>query len=576
MSKTNGGNPTTASRVSTEPVALNAAITAALGSHKAELVLKNICYLNVFTGEWLHGDIAICGGKIAGIGEYEGHTEIDGRDLTCVPGFIDGHIHLESAMVTPPEFARSVIPHGTTAVVADPHEIVNVLGRAGLEYMLKVTEDLPLDVFFMLPSCVPATRFDENGAEFSLADIETYLSHPRVTGLGEMMDYNGVLSLGQGVLAKICAAHHAGKPVDGHAPGLTGKNLSAYIAAGINTDHECTSAKEAMEKLRMGQWIMIREGSAARNLTALLPLFHQPYALRCLLVTDDKHPGDLISQGHIDHLIRKAILLGADPAAAYTMASFNAAQCFRFHHLGAIAPGYQADLVLLDDVKAVAIHCVYKAGQCVFSTNQKPAISLLDESLASLGKISIGSITEASFRLGQAKVIGLVPGQLLTTDNGFAHEVNPSKDIVKVAVIERHKATEHIGLAYLQAYGLQKGAIATSVAHDSHNLIVAGVHDADMALAANHIAKLGGGMAVVLDGKVLADLALPIAGLMSPKTAADVHQALEQLLATSRGLGVSKGVDPFMTLSFVSLPVIPALRLTTLGVVDVAKSMIVK
>jgi len=549
--------------------AQSALIRTARGEIKASLVLKNIRYLNVFTGEWLRGDIALCKDVIAGIGAYEGDNEVDGTNLTCVPGFIDGHIHLESAMVTPPMFAQAVVPRGTTAVIADPHEIVNVLGTAGMDYMLNATRNLPLDVFFMLPSCVPASPFDENGAPFTVSDLQAYFHHPRVLGLGEMMDYTGVLSTASGPLEKIADTHRAGKQIDGHAPGLHGHDLNAYIAAGITTDHESVTEQEALEKLRLGQWVMIREGTAGKNLAALMPLFQKPFAARCLLVTDDKHPGDLITLGHIDHMVRKAISLGADPAAVYTMASFNAAQCFSLRRMGALAPGYQADFLLLSDVEKVSIHAVYKAGHCVAAAGEVTEQLSVQPGLSSLGAVRISGVTEAAFILGRSKVIGLMPGELLTTDEGWAEAVDPARDIVKIAVIERHRATGHMGKAYLHGYGLKAGAIALSIAHDAHNLIVAGVSDCDMALAANHVAEIGGGIVIVQNGKVLSALPLPIAGLMSPEPAKKVAAALDQMITAARSLGVPPGIDPFMTLSFVSLPVIPALRLTTRGVVDV-------
>ena len=544
-------------------------IRTARGERRAGLVIKNCTYLNVFTGEWLRGDIAVCGGTIAGIGEYHGETEIDASNLIAVPGFIDGHIHLESAMVTPLEFARAVLPHGTAAVVADPHEIANVLGTAGIDYMLAATSGLPLDVFFMMPSCVPATGLDENGAAIGPGDVAKYLKNPRVLGLGEMMDYPGVIGASPAALEKIAAARALSKPVDGHAPGLSGKALSAYIAAGITTDHECTAVSEAVEKLRLGQWIMIREGTAGKNLAALLPLFKPPFSARCLLVTDDKHPGDLVSLGHIDHMVRKAIALGADPAAAYTMASHNAALCYHLTGHGALAPGYKADFLLVSDVQTAAIHSVYKAGRRVHPPGGGFTLPPPDALGPALGEFRTGDIGEESFRLGRARVIGLVPGQLLTTDEGFADAACPARDIVKIAVLERHRATGHMGKAYLSGYGLKKGAVALSVAHDAHNLIIAGVNDADMALAARHVAGLRGGMAVACDGSILADLALPIAGLMCALPASLASKALTRLHNAARRLGVNPGIDPFMPLSFLSLPVIPALRLTTLGVTEV-------
>ena len=548
---------------------LSVLIRTARGIMKAPLVFKNIQYLNVFTQEWLRSDIAVCEGHIAGIGTYSGDTEIDGSHLTCVPGFIDGHIHLESAMVTPPMFAQAVIPHGTTAVIADPHEIANVLGTAGIDYMLNATQNLPLDVFFMLPSCVPASPFDENGAALGFSELEAYLYHPMVLGLGEMMDFLGVLNASQGPLEKIAGTQACNKRVDGHAPSLSGLDLNAYIAAGIFTDHESVTADEALSKLRLGQWVMIREGSAAKNLNALSPLIKMPYAGRCLFVTDDKHPGSLMHLGHIDHMIKKVIALGTEPSLAYTMASFNAAQCFSLERMGALAPGYKADFVLLDDINTVSIHSVYKAGRCAFSRDTKAYSLQPDDGPALLGKVSIGNVDAASFQLKRAKVIGLVEDELLTTDEGWAECADPSNNLCKIAVIERHKGTGHIGKAYLRGYGLKKGAIASSIAHDAHNIIIAGISDTDMAIAANHVAAMGGGLAVVCDGQVLSSLALPIAGLMSTLPVKEAASALDTLMSTARYLGVADTIDPFMTLSFVSLPVIPALRLTTRGAFDV-------
>ncbi|MDD3213341.1 MAG: adenine deaminase [Eubacteriales bacterium] len=533
------------------------------------LVLKNCNYLNVFTSQWLHGDIAIDNGRIVGIGAYHGEREIDLTGKTCVPGMIDGHIHLESAMITPREFARVAVAHGTAAVVADPHEIANVLGIDGVEYMLQASENLPLDVFFMAPSCVPSSPFDESGAILNHEAIAPLLANPRVLGLAEMMNVPGVLAGDADVMLKIAETKRLHKRIDGHAPGLSGSALQAYIAAGIQTDHECSALPEALEKLALGQWIMIREGSAARNLQALLPLFNRPYCNRCLLVTDDKHPGDLLQLGHIDHMVRKAISLGADSAAAYTMASWNAAQCFGLTGRGAIAPGYAADIVVMDNVESAAIHSVYHNGALV-----TPAQITGEETPMPASSFNMAPVTPQTFALKEAKVIGLVPGELLTTDEGSISAVDPQKDIVKLAVIERHHGSGHVGKAYVKGYGLKSGAIATSVAHDAHNLILAGVSDEDMALAANRVADMQGGIAVVQNGKVLASLPLPIAGLMSPRPAEEVQEALTRLMEHAYQLGVSKQIDPFMTLSFVSLPVIPTLRLTTYGVVDAAAQVL--
>lgn len=549
-------------------------IDAASGKRIAQLVVKNVHFLNVFTTEFEQADIAIDHGCFVGIGEYDGLEEINGSDQYMVPGFIDGHMHLESSSVLPKEYVKAVLPHGTTTIITDPHEITNVCGPDGLEFMLQETEGLPLDVFFMLPSCVPASPFDENGAEFTQNDIIHFLKHPRVLGLAEVMNYPGILSGDRELLQKMKLTAEAGGYMDGHAPGLTGKALNAYNTAGIYTDHECSSIDEAKEKLRNGEWIMVREGTASRNLEALIEMFDQKYYRHALLVTDDKHPGDLIRDGHIDHIIRRAIELGAKAENAYTMASYNAAMCFDLRNRGAICPGYQADFVLLDDMTKVKISAIYKDGICV-SDHIDDNIGYTNNSRRQsvYNTVHIDQVNASNFSLAgkRAKVIGLVPGDLITTDEGWAHETDTTQDIVKLSVVERHKATGHIGIGFLKGYGLKEGAIATTVAHDSHNLIIAGTNDEDMALAAMHLKEIGGGMTIVKDGKVLGDLAFPIAGLMSELPAQETQSKMDSLKEIARTLGIREGVDPFMSLSFTSLPVIPSLKLTSLGMVDVEK-----
>ncbi len=554
-------------------------IKCARGLKKSDLVIKNANVLNVFTEQLEKKDIAICDGYIVGLGEYEGKIEIDAEGKVIVPGFIDGHVHLESSIVSPKQYCKAAVPHGTTAVVADPHEITNVLGKNGFNYILEASKGLPLDVYLMVPSCVPATPFDESGAEITHEDIQQLISKPSVIGLAEMMNFPGVLSGSLDVLSKISTATDLKKVVDGHAPRLSGKDLNAYIASGVRSDHECTTAEEAIEKISLGQWVMIREGTACKNLEALLPLFEKPYCDRCMLVTDDKHPGDLASEGHIDHIIRKAISLGANPVNAYKMASFNAAAYFGLNENGAISPGYAADFVILDDTQSVKIHSVYKKGKRIDNSIDDIIGSIVTANPYALkvtDTVRIREVDAESFKLkkDKEKVIGLVAGEILTTDEGYASKVDVDKDICKLSVIERHRSTGHMGVAFVKGYGLKCGAVATSIAHDSHNVIVVGTNDEDMACAVARIKEMQGGMVVVKDGEVIAELALPIAGLMCDLEANECEEKLAEVKEAAYSLGVNKNIDPFMTLSFSSLAVIPTLRLTTLGVVDVTLSVV--
>ena len=501
-------------------------ILTAKGDVRAELVLKNARVINVFTNEIEQADVAIRQGVILGVGHYTGETELDLQGKYVCPGLVDGHIHIESSMLCGPAFEQAVLPHGTTAVVTDPHEISNVAGTAGLDFMLETTRDLALSVYFMLPSCVPATGLDESGAVLEAEQLRPYYQLPRVLGLAELMNSYGTVRADEKILQKICDCTAAGKKIDGHAPFLSGEELNAYIAAGVQSDHECSDIHEAMEKLRRGQYIMVREGTAAQNMDSLLPLFQEPYCSRCMLVTDDKHPGDLLQGGHIDYIIRKAIAAGVDPVVAARFArvfdSFN-----------------------------------------------------MDE------------ITPEQLQLKQTgtrqRVICLTPHALLTTEKivpfcqhpGTAPGVDVAQQIVKLAVFERHHRSGHVGLGFLGNYGLQCGAVASSIAHDSHNLIVAGTNDADMVLAGNTVRKNKGGLAFALNGQVVGELPLPVAGLMSTESAESVEEKLQALKAALKAHGISEDIDAFMTLAFVSLPVIPKLRLNTYGIVDVDAQRIV-
>lgn len=547
-------------------------IAVAAGREKADLVLKNAKYLNVFSNEFLSGDIAVANGLIAGVGKYDGKTEIDVSGKLVLPGFIDAHIHLESSMVTPAEFAKAVVAHGTTTVITDPHEITNVMGIDGVEYMIQASQNLPIDVHFMMPSCVPATEIDESGAELDCKDIDLYLDNKKVLGLAEMMNYVGVINGNKNVLSKIVTsqAHH--KKIDGHAPELSGNDLNAYIAAGVYSDHECSTFENALEKLRKGQFIMIREGTAAHNLKALMPLLTQQYYSRCMFATDDKHPNDLLYGGHIDYIVKQALKNGADPIVALKTATHHAARYFLLNNKGAIASGYLADIVVVDNLEDFNVETVFKRGKLVFDGEVKDfSAPTVDEKLAEkcFDTFHLDSVTPSSFKVdGKLGLIGLVGGELLTRNLGTADKIDVENDILKIACIERHKGTNHIGVGYVKGYSLKSGAVATSVAHDSHNIITVGCNDDDIAVAVNAIKDSKGGIAVVENGKIKALLELPIAGLMSDEPLTTVNEKLENAKLSAYELGADKSIDPFMTLSFLSLPVIPSLRITTKGVFD--------
>lgn len=583
----------------------------AAGRRKASLVLKGGTIVNVFTERTEIGDIAIEDGCIAGIGEYDGLVNVDMTGRYICPGFIDGHIHIESSMVSPPEFEKAVLPHGTTTVITDPHEIGNVAGCQGVDYMLKATEGLSLDAFFVMPSCVPSTGLDESGAVLGPEDIKPYYENPRVLGLAEVMNSVGVVAGQEDLMGKLTEAGRRGKVIDGHAPFLRGNELNAYVCSGVWSDHECSDAEEALEKLGRGQWIMIREGTAARNLEALMPLFEAPYYERCMLVTDDKHPGDLISMGHIDYIIRRAVSLGADPIRAIKMGTFNAARYFGLKDRGAVMPGLRADLAVLEDLKDIRVAAVYKdgvltakEGVCLgagkekkrnYAAGEEPRSGSREDTESAektaggletafprvFNSFHMDEVTLEDLVLEQKgameRVIQFKPHELLTEERlvpwqntpGLAPGVSLEQDIVKAAVFERHLHTGHKGLGFVGGYGLKKGAVATSVAHDSHNLIVVGTNDRDMVLAANAVRKNRGGLAVAAEGQVLGELALPIGGVMSRLSVEEVEEQLQALKVLTRQLGISSDIDAFMTLAFVSLPVIPKLRINTYGVIDV-------
>jgi len=564
-------------------VSIEEIIQVAQGDRPPDLVLKQPQIVNVFTGEIYPADVAIYEGKIAGIGVYDGPHTVDLKGRHLCPGFFDGHVHIESSMVQVSEYAKATVPRGTTSVVIDPHEIANVLGSDGILFMLRASKYNPLNVFVMLPSCVPATELETAGSELKALDLFPFLSDKWVLGLGEVMDYPAVLRRDGDVLDKIKIV--SGKKIDGHAPGLSGKDLVSYVAAGIESDHESTTLEEAREKVRLGMHIQLREGSTSKNLIDLLPLVTCENIDRFFFCTDDRHPRDLMEEGHIDYMIRCAIDHGIAPSQAIRMATLNTARHYGLDKVGAIAPGYDADLVVLDDLEKCRISRVYKAGVLV-AENGRPVWEPPPAQRTQVrSSINVQEIRLEDFRIPAegktANVIGLIPKQLIT--KRLREEVriedslvvsDPERDILKIFVIERHHASGNIGRGLVKGLGLKRGAIASSVAHDSHNLIVAGVSDEDILGAAVEVVKLRGGLAVVCEGRVLAQLALPIAGLMSDQSLAHVEQNLEEIHSAVESLGASVA-NPMATLSFLGLTVIPALKLSDLGLVDVDRQAII-
>ena len=549
-------------------------IAAAAGREPADLVLKNATFVNVFSNELSTMDIAVAEGLIVGMGSYQGRSEVDCTGKIVLPGFLDAHIHLESSLVSPTEFVKAVLPHGTTTVVTDPHEIANVMGTDGIEYMLQATEDLPVDVRFMLPSCVPATPLDESGAILDYRAIDSFYDHPRVQGLAEMMNFVGAINGDEQTVEKIVAAQAHHKKIDGHAPDLQGNDLNAYIAAGVYSDHECHDVKDAIAKLERGQFIMIREGTAARNLEALMPLLTGKYADRCMFCTDDKHPNDLLEKGHIDYIVKKAISLGADPITAVKVACHNAARYFLLNNRGGISPGYLADFVIIDNFQDFNIEQVYKKGVLMVDHSEiqdfpSPEIEpyLVERAHKTF---HVAALTAEDFAEKRPRgIIGMVDGEITTVDAGYSDRIDVEYDVLKIAVVERHKNTHHIGIGYIQGYGLKSGAVATSISHDSHNIIVVGTNETDMAAAVNRVVELNGGIVVWDGGQSVAEVPLAIAGIMSDEPLVTVNEKLETAKDAAHKLGVNPGIDPFMTLSFMALPVIPSLRITTRGVFDV-------
>ncbi|BEQ16305.1 adenine deaminase [Desulfoferula mesophila] len=551
-------------------------LAAARGDIPADLVFSGGQVVNLFSGALEELDVAVHHGRVVGLGAYQGRQRVELRGAYLAPAFVEGHIHVESSLLAPAELAKAMVPHGTGALVGDPHEIANVLGLAGVRAMLEAGRDLPLDFFFMAPSCVPATPLEDSGAVLDAGDLEELARHERILGLAEMMNFPGALGGDPGVLAKLKAFW--GRPIDGHAPLLSGRELNAYLTAGPDSDHEALERQEGTEKLARGMWLMIRQGTSAKNLAELLPLVNPATERRCLLVGDDLQADDLARRGHLDHLLRLAVGHGLDPITALRLVTLNPARRFGLPRRGAVAPGWRADLVVLTDLKDFRVRAVYHAGELVAQEGRclHPCATPFPE--VARGSVRVAPLGPGSFRVAvegrRARVIGLLPDQLVTESlvedtpqrDGFL-TADPARDLARLAVVERHRANGRIGLGLVKGLGLREGALASTVAHDSHNLMVAGMDDASMLCAARRLVELGGGWVVTRGDQVLAELPLPLAGLMS-------DQPLDTVLAGLQGLSSAVGrvcahPEPFMPLSFLALPVIPHLKISDRGLIDV-------
>ncbi|PLT33201.1 adenine deaminase [Bacillus sp. V5-8f] len=557
-------------------------IEAASKKIPADIVIKNGKIIDIFNLEIIEGDVAISGGMIVGIGDYNGHKIIDAKGRYISPSFIDSHVHIESSMVTPREFSKLVIPHGVTTVITDPHEIANVAGVKGIQFMLDDSEGLPLDVMVMLPSSVPATPFESSGAVLNAKDLKSFYEHPRVIGLAEVMDFPSVRDCSPEMLGKLMDASSQKAIIDGHAAGLDITGLNIYRTAGIMTDHESTTATDALERLKRGMYVLIREGSVARDLKALLPVVNERNARRCLFCTDDKHLDDILVEGSVDYNIRLAIEEGLDPLLAIQMASLNAAECYGLKGKGAIAPGYEADFLLLDDLKTVEIFQVYKNGELVAEEGEYKNILSQHDSIAEelTGSVHIPPLAREDLQITMKKhlanVIQIIPNSLTTNHlvesvdmNGETFIPSIEKDFLKLAVIERHHDTGNIGLGIVNGFRLTGGAIATTIAHDSHNLVVVGTNDDDMLQAIKELKKLDGGITVVRNKQTIASLSLPIGGLMTNDSFHQVDKSLKGLDLALQQIGAPNTFNPLLTLSFLTLPVIPKLKLTDKGLFNV-------
>ena len=557
-------------------------IDVASGRIPADLVIKNCKVVDVYNGTILEGNVAICGALIAGMGSYEGKTEFDAHGAYLAPGFIDSHIHIESSYVTPEEIGRLLIPHGATTIIADPHEIVNVCGLAGLNYMLDAASETALDIQFMLPSCVPATPFEHSGAVIDAKKMEIPIADERILGLGEFMDFPGVVGACEADIDKLMVAKNAHKPIDGHSPGLKGKELNAYASALIHTDHECSTCEEMLDRISRGMYVLLREGSACHELRTLLKAVTQHNSRRCLLCSDDRQPKTVFERGHLDDHLRICTEEGLDPIIAIQMASLNAAECFGLTDRGAVAPGLRADLVLLDSLSDFNVKAVFLKGKLV-AENGKYLLSVKRHSIDSVrGSFHVKDFSKDKLRLRlkseSVHVIDIVPNGVVTKkgvakvkrDREGEFVYDPLLSIVKIAVVERHQNTGNVALALLRGYGLSSGAVALSIAHDSHNIIVVGVNDNDMYFAVESLLAQNGGIILVKDGVVLDAMPMPVGGVMSDQSGEWVDQKLKSIHETAHlYLGISKEVDPVMTLCFMSLAVIPEIKLTDMGLFDV-------
>ncbi len=551
-------------------------LSIARGERPAERLFKNANLVNVLSGEIYRTHVAVDDGRVVGLGDYKAKQTIDLKGAYLAPSLIDGHFHVESSMLTTREFARAVVPHGTGAVVIDPHEYANVLGLDGIRYVLESSRNLPVDFFIMLPSCVPATAFETAGARLTAGDLRLMIGDERIAGVGELMNYPGVYLGAESELAKIEAGK--GKNIDGHAPGLRGRNLNAYILAGVQSDHESTELAEAKEKLRLGMHVLLREGSTERNLATLVPLVTAHNAMNCSFATDDKLAGDLVSEGHIDHCVRKAIRMGLAPMAALQVATISAARHYRLRNYGAVAPRYWADFIVFDNLKKPVVRQTYKKGILVAEDGEylvrRRALLMRPRSTMNLRYNAPQDFRVRASRGARIRVIEVVPSQIVTrqvieaprTEDGYVVP-DVARDILKLVVVERHHATGNVGVGFVRGFRLKTGALASTVAHDAHNVVVVGTNDADIARAIDELVRMQGGQVAVSNGKVRAELALPIAGLVSDRPLDEVIERIGALNAAARAMGCRLEA-PFMTLSFLSLSPIPELKLTDQGLID--------